>query len=59
MATIKINELNETTQEVNREMAEVKGGAWYAKFDGVDGTSATTAQTKAIIAVCDGSVRKI
>lgn len=58
MSNIKIQDLKETTRISDVDSARVVGGAWYAKFDGVDGSSVSTAQTKAIIAICDGSVRK-
>lgn len=59
MSNINIQDLNETNLVNETEAAHVMGGAWYAKFDGVDGSSVSTVQTKAIIAICDGSVRKI
>lgn len=59
MSMINIQDLKETTLVNEMEAAHVVGGAWYAKFDGVDGSSANAAQTKAIIAISDGSVRKI
>jgi type VI protein secretion system component Hcp len=39
MASINVNEMNEELTISNEEMAHVKGGAAYIKFDGVDGES--------------------
>ena len=55
MATIKFDELNEMNLVSDLELAEVKGGAWYAKFDGVDGSSTAKSTPKLQEAVCRGS----
>ena len=57
MATVTFDVLEENPQETSHEITNVRGGAWYAKYDGVDGSSKNTVETRAIIAVCDGSVR--
>lgn len=39
MSTIKITDLNETTEVTTVQAENVKGGAAYIKFDGIDGES--------------------
>jgi hypothetical protein len=39
MASINVNEINEEMTISNEEMAHVKGGAAYIKYDGVKGDS--------------------
>lgn len=39
MSNIKITDLKETTDVTPVEAANVKGGAAYIKFDGIDGES--------------------
>ncbi len=42
MSTIKITDLNETTEVTTVQAENVKGGAAYIKFDGIDGESKRT-----------------
>ena len=45
MATIKMDDLKTMNEESLLEAAAVKGGAWYAKFDGVDGSATDTTRS--------------
>jgi hypothetical protein len=43
MATQNERQVKEFAELENAEMMRIQGGAWYAKFDGVDGSSASSA----------------